>query len=279
MGRHYVPKVYLRHFAISEQLWAFDRQIARAFRTHIDNLAQQTKYYSDELEDYFAREIEGPVPTVIRAIREKRDLGDDQRNILARFLTAQLKRVPAGKERFHANFDHVADSVRHSTNEQIDSLVERDPSLAEIGRRRKDEVHSIIARYKDAPPDDIWYDVLGPDHLDNISNAVSSMRWYFFHAGEGEQFLICDNPVFFFSGLGLGNPEAELSFPVSHDVVLCADRRQGPHMFHTEARRQVVVEVNRRTVSNATRFVFARECQSWVERFAYGKSHKLRSIR
>lgn len=279
MGRHYVPKVYLRNFADGEQLWAFDRELQRNFPSHIDNLAQQNKYYSDELEDHFSKEIETPVESIFSAIRSKDQLSVEQRSMFSTFLSLQLKRVPEGKRRFHANFDRVADEVRNSTNSQIDSLVEKDPSLITIASQRKQEVHALVEKYKQAPPDNIWFQVLAGKRFDRIAEAIATMRWYFLHAPSGTQFLTSDNPVFHFSSYGLGSNNAELSLPIGHNIAMCADRRAGVDLAHVDTNRQLVQEINRRTVCNATRFVYARYRWHWVAKFAYKKQFKLNSIR
>jgi hypothetical protein len=197
---------------------------------------------------------------------------------MSKFLTTQLKRVPAGKNRFLENFDQVAEQTRTSSKNEIDVLIDKDSSLSNIGEQRKLEIDTVVNRYKKEPPDNIWFQTIGPDYLDNITKAIYSMKWFFFHIKPGEQFLTSDNPAFVFDSLGIGNSNSELSFPISHNIVLCADRRKRSEMQYIAGQHQLVLELNRRTVSNATRFVYARDNTKWLEPFVFKNKHSLRSI-
>jgi len=280
MGLHYVPKLYLRGFANrDERLWAFDRAARRCFWSTIDNVAQQSKFYSDELEQIFCSEVETPAAPVFRAIRERDGIDSNGKEIIARYLAAQLKRVPAGKQRYHEIFPAVATEMLSGVSSRIDSLVEENPSLVEIGKRRKAEVDELLERYARDPPNAIWYDTIGPKYLDTIADAIRTMNWRFFCIKDNSQFLTSDNPVFFFSGLGLGGADSQLSFPVVHDIVMCADRRFGSDLQFFEASSQLVKEVNRRTISVASRFVYARDNEPWVAPFSFKDHTRLKSIR
>lgn len=280
MGFHYVPKLYLRGFADrDDRLWTFDRAEGRYYFSTINNVAQQSKFYSDELERIFCSEVETPAAPVLRALRAREPIDSNGKEVIARYLAAQLKRVPAGKQRYRENLPEVAAEIRSGISSRIDSLVQEDQSFEEIGQRRKAEVDELIERYTREPPDSIWYDTLGPKYLDTISNAIRTMSWRFFVINDGYQFLTSDNPVFFFSGLGLGASDSELSFPVAHDLVMCADRRSTSDLQLIEASSQLVKEVNRRTISNASRFIYARDNEAWVAPFSFKNHTKLNSIR
>ena len=281
MGRHYVPRLYLRGFADErERLWAFDRRTKKEFCSNIDNLAQETKFYPDELEATFSQEIETPVAPILTAVRARAGIRPQDKAPIARYFAAQLKRVPAGKKRYTATFPDVARNAASAVSERIDALVEETPDLADLGAKRKREVSALIGRYVDDPPDGIWYDTLTPEKLDLLCEAIRSMRWRFFCVDDSaDQFLTSDNPVFYFDALGLGHDDAELSIPVSRDLVLCADRRRGGDLEFFPASPQLVKEINRRTVRATTRFVFAHANDSWVASFCYKEHPRLKSIR
>ena len=280
MGLHYVPKLYLRGFANHDgRLWTFDRAERRHYCSTINKVAQQSKFYSDELERTFCSEVETPAAPVLRAIREKEQVDSNGKEVVARYLAAQLKRVPAGKQRYRESFPGVAGEILGEVSSRIDSLVQEDQRFEEIGQRRKAEVDDMIERYTREPPDSIWYDTLGSKYLNTISDAIRTMSWRFHVTQDGSQFLTSDNPVFFFGGLGLGGADSELSFPVAHDVVMCGDRRSTSDLQFFEASSQLVKEVNRRTVSVASRFVYARDNAAWIAPFSFKNHTKLNSIR
>ncbi len=279
MGFHYVPRLYLRAFSADDRVWAYDRTEKRCFRSSIDNVAQQTKYYSDELEQHFSRDIEGPVASLFRSIRGRSEIDADGRRVISDYLTAQIKRVPAGKQRFLNMFPKVAEETQSSIREGIARLAREQPELSEIAERRTREVDEIIERYVRAPPAEIWHRAIGPQHLAMISRAIYEMRWRYFYIEDGvSQFLTSDNPVFVFDGLGLGNQRSEMSFPVSSDVLLCADRWNGLDGTSHKASRELIMEANRRTVSRASRWVFALRNDSWVSRFCYKRHPQLKGF-
>lgn len=102
-----------------------------------------------------------------------------------------------------------------------------------------------------------------------IVEAIRNMKWRFFVAEKGLSYLTCDNPVFFFPEIGMGNPGSEISFPVSSDVTLwlswTVDRKEG----YYPVPQSVLKEMNRRVVSNATRYVFSLVDETWVCPFAF----------
>lgn len=280
MGRHYVPRLYLRGFADErEMIWTFDRKEKNDFFASIENVAHETKFYPDELEDVFSREIETPTSPILRSIRARERINSEQKAVISRYFAAQLKRVPAGKERYVSLFPEVARNIESAVVQHIDALVEETPNLAKIGHKRKIEVSALVDKYVSDPPDTIWYDTLTPEKLDSIGEAIRTMTWRFFYTKGKHQFLTSDNPVFFFGALGLGNEDSELSVPLSRDIVLCADRRPSRDLEFSEATPPLVKEINRRTVALATRFVFAHTKQTWVAPFCYKDHRQLKSIR
>jgi len=280
MGLHYVPRLYLRGFAdAAERLWAFDRAERRHFFSTIDNVGQESKFYPDDLERIFCSEVESPAAPVFHAIRKREEIYFDDKEVLAKYLAAQLKRVPAGKKLYHAVFPAVAKEILSGVSSRIDILVEEDPALEGIGRRRKAKVDELLDRASSEPPNEIWCDTIRPEYLETIAGAIRTMSWRFFYIRGAGQFLTSDNPVFFFSRLGLGGENSELSFPIAHDIVMCADRRSESDLRYFEASSQLAKEVNRRTISVASRYVYARENESWVASFSLKDHKRLNSIR
>ena len=61
MGYHYIPRYYLKGFTEvddSEFIWAYEKGTQNFFRTNIRNVAQETRFYSDETESYLTDAIE-----------------------------------------------------------------------------------------------------------------------------------------------------------------------------------------------------------------------------
>lgn len=84
-----------------------------------------------------------------------------------------------------------------------------------------------------------------------------------------DRFITSDNPAFFFEGLGLGNPDSELTFPLSPGVALLADWQGAPFSVSVFiAKTSLVREGNRRVVSGAERFIYSHAPQPWLPRVA-----------
>ena len=77
--------------------------------------------------------------------------------------------------------------------------------------------------------------------------------------------MTCDNPVFFFRGTGgVGNPESEITFPISCHITLLATWRSNLHQDYVPVTQHIVKEINRRTTINATRYVYSGYDKEWV---------------
>lgn len=281
MGHHYVPRFYLNGFSQrpGNALWAYDRQNKRKFKTNIRNLAQQTNYYPEELEAYFSNDVEGPTAAVIRKIRSRSPISSNDRRTLARYLISQWKRVPKGKQRVHAQFPRISEEVKFNVLRRIDELVAENPHYADVAARRRIEVDEIIDRYRQNPPDDIWFQAIGPEFQSRAIEATASMFWRFFCIEDASQFLTSDNPVFIFESKGVGNPDSELSFPIAHDTVLWASWSDVLPEGYLVASRALVKEFNRRTASYSTRFVFAKHDEPWIHPFVFKGRWRLNWIR
>jgi hypothetical protein len=106
--------------------------------------------------------------------------------------------------------------------------------------------------------------------------ALSLMTWRFVVCKDKEFFLTSDDPVFILSGIK--NPESEVSFPISKSIALWATWRQDLEEGFFEATRQVVKEINRRTISNALNFVYTPEKASWINKILSKKNIRLSRI-
>lgn len=77
--QHYVPKLYLKRFAIKNnkkyEIYAYDKSKQKLFKTKIENVALENNFYTDEnlsdkyyLEKYFGKKIEPNMEIFIRKL-------------------------------------------------------------------------------------------------------------------------------------------------------------------------------------------------------------------
>jgi hypothetical protein len=99
-----------------------------------------------------------------------------------------------------------------------------------------------------------------------VAQHVFNMHWRIFSATEHLKYFTCDHPVTLaretesgklIIGTGVGNPEAELTFPITKDLALIAGHGVDRNYHYVVGDEGVVNEVNRRTTVSAYRYVYA----------------------
>jgi len=266
MGDHYVPQYYLKGFSqgSGSRIWVHDKQDGRKFATQIKSIANETGFYSPEVEQYLANTIEGPANTVLKKIRVRDQITDEDKGTLAEYMTVMMKRVPRSKERVRELMPSVAEELAQEINQQLKIVSTEQPEKSEFIQRRKSEIQEILDRFSKEPPKQIWLDNIIPEMSPNVVAAISSMNWRFLTFDEKPAFFTCDNPVFFFTGIGIGKPQSEVTLPISSHITLLATWKTGLSEGYFHATKQGVKEINRRTASNTTRFVFHCDDEDWI---------------
>jgi hypothetical protein len=278
MGHHYVPRFYLRGFESEGAIWTFDKKSGNVFPSQAKSIANETGMYSDELESYLAREIEGPAIPALSKIRAREYLSDSDRVALARYIVTLWKRVPKARQRAIELMPEVATKVQQSMTSDLESLVKQDPSKRFQVEELKQHVAEIIARHKATPPPAVWHHSIRSESGPRIVEATLSMNWTFL-VSETNQFLSGDNPVFFFEHEGIGKPTSEISIPFSSTVALWASRGPAPNGQYLKALPSAVKEINRRTAHNSVRFVYASRNEAWIKPFLDRDSWRLTRLR
>ncbi len=201
-----------------------------------------------ELEEHLANAIEDPAKAAIEKVRERVILNDEDRMALAKYTVALWKRVPVS-----------------------------DPTLAPLVETKRSEIADVIARYKRDLPPDIWHRDLLNNSSPRVVETLLTMRWRFVYTNDA-YFLTSDNPVFFFKHEGVGRLTSELTFPISSGVALSATHRRRDGNEYLPATSAVVSELNRRTASNATRFVHSSRNDLWVLPFVCKEQWRLNRL-
>lgn len=280
MGHHYLPQYYLKGFTESEDnmLWAFEKGNGNNFNTQVKKIANIKKFYSEEIEQKLADDIEGPGNIVLDKIRNREPIDDNDKSVFSEYIAVMWKRVPRAKEDLKNMAPRLADGISKKLNEDLDRFIRENPGKSAIIENRKKEIKEILGQYATNPPEDIWLGNILPDRTPRIVEAIKSMTWTFWVYDKEPAFLTCDNPVFYFTSLGVGRAESEISFPISSHIVLWATWRDDLPWNFIDASTQIVKEINRRTADNASRFVFHCRKETWIEPFLKKNSWKLHRI-
>ena len=277
MGDHHVPQYYLGGFSqgSGKRIWVYDKQDCRKFLTQVKSIANETGFYTPEIEEYLANIVEGPANNVIKKIRDCDQITDHDKAILAEYMAVMMKRVPIGKKLLCEFSPSIADKLSREIDQQLSVVTSIQPERACLIQRRKSEIQEILDRYSKNPPKEIWLNNIPPDRSPRVVAALRGMTWRFLTFNEKPAFLSCDNPVCYFTSIGIDKPQAEVTFPISSCVVLWATWRTDLPEGFVPTTPPAVKEINRRIVSNATRYVFHQEDEDWILPFVTKGSWKL----
>jgi hypothetical protein len=281
MGNHYIPQYYLRGFCekFGRTIWVYDKHDARSFPTQIKSVANICNLYPQELEKYLSEDIENPANQVLEKIRNGQNLTQAEKIALSSYIAVMWKRVPQSKDRLKERAPGIAADLRERLHRELEEAVAKNPSKKDLARRRKVEIDEILDRYSQEPPEEIWHQVIPVERTPRMIASLATMTWQFITFDEKPVFLTGDNPVFFFSDLGIGRAESELSFPISSHVTLWATRRFDLAEGYFPATKAFVKEMNRRIASTTTRYVFHAKEEDWILPFITKKRWRLNRIR
>jgi hypothetical protein len=267
MGHHYLPQYYLKGFSdTGGMIWVYEKESGKTFNTQVKNVANITNLYSEDFEQYMADNIEGPANIVLEKIRSKLPVEDNDKNVLSGYIMAIWKRVPKALERFKKSAPRVGNEMYKKICEDLTIMASQEPDKAESVEKNKEKIKAIIDDLTDDPPKDLWQYNIPPERTPLSVAALNRMNWQFLviNNGDREVFLTCDNPVFFFQNIGIGNPESELTFPVSSKIALLATWRDDFPRDYVQTTKQAIREINRRSVSNASRYVLHSKDEAWI---------------
>ena len=277
MGKHYIPQYYLLGFCHEGLLWVHDRIENRSFRTQRKQIGHETKIWPQEVEDHLTQEIENPANPVIDKVRNLLSLDQSERRLLAKYIYTLWRRVPAGRERSAKMLPEMAKDYKKRLIARIDELVKQNPSLTKNAEIRKVQIERAIEPYESNPPSDIWQKALLTHQDSKVTDLILSMNWKYIISSEN-QFLTCDNPVFFFEFEGLGKTSSELTVPFSSNVVLWANYDPFPPNQVVYATPQSVKAINRRVANNASRYLYSKIDEPWILPFHQKGSWQLNRL-
>lgn len=276
MGYHYIPQYYLKGFASpsDDTIWTYEKGGSLKFSANIKKIAQEPKYYSLEIEEYLADKIEGPANSVIKKIRDHKQLTSFEKKKLAVYMVVMYKRVPQSKIRMKKMAPTVAQSQQQKWDKEISKLILENPSKTDLFEKGRADIKVYLEKYSKNFSKDFWLKLILPERTPRSLKAIYEMTWLFLTCEEFPAFLTCDNPVFYFQSIGIDKPESEITFPISSNIVLWATWRSGIQEGYSLIKNQAIKEINRRTATNATRFIYHARDKDWISRFINKQEHQ-----
>jgi hypothetical protein len=97
MGKHYLPRYYLRGFTRLEgedEVYLYQRGRTDSINVNIINVGQENRFYSDEIETQITQEVEEKANPILGKIRNKQFPSVDEKLMFSRYMYVTYQRVP-----------------------------------------------------------------------------------------------------------------------------------------------------------------------------------------
>lgn len=297
---HYVPKAYLRGFSSrgGSYIWCFDKKQNRSYEPNLNGVAVERDFYlikegkvlSDlavigsakglDVETFLSK-LEGQFPVVrdslINAASKNGPVHHDYIDFLSDYIHFQLHRTYDLKESIKDTYLMSGISVLQLAN-SITTPTERisEEGIIEVAHR------SALNISEDS---ELRIEILFDKKLYSlVKNRLLSMSWTIL-SSENASFITSDNPILRLSGnenkphgLGLGDPDLELYFPLTPKYALVLNdprfhvRNQLKAFNVMKIADEYVYEYNRLQVIRANKQVFSsRDIDSYCKKIMKGK--------
>jgi hypothetical protein len=278
---HFVSRFYLEGFvdqSNSPYLWLYDkdkRSISNASPRHA---GCGTRFYAFPKQDgtidtnsleELLQSYEGQIAPVFRKIESHSELTNEEREVFSTFLGLTLTRVPNFRsmiEKYYGRFIKET-SLRMAKRGLFDDI--RD-ELAKDGKPVNEELHAKAVKMMKNGEFDV--EVFPHASIEfflrsavDAANLFHQMHWIFLLAEGRYPFVTSDNPLAYTVpmqdpkssyGVGLGHPKVEVTFPLTQELALFAGWRDFAGLYQ-RATDATVQTVNKRTIKNAQRFIYA----------------------
>ncbi len=284
MGQHSTPKYYLSGFSdLSDPncIWVYEKASKQEPRLQpIVVTASENKRWPESLETFLANKIEAPANTVLDKIRNQQLVTKADKEVLSDYMVVMLKRVDKGLKRAKEIAPKVIPDTFDYVKNEILRLINDKPEKADSLNKSLEELDNLRTKYEDEFPIELWYKNITPDTPLKLSEFISSMRWVFLTTDENSPFLTSDNPVFYFEWMGIGKQDSEITFPISSTIALHATWNMNfVEGYFNKATAPIIKEINRRTASAATRFLYFSKKEKWVQSMLDRKTYRLNRIK
>lgn len=215
-NQHYVPRFILKRFAErKDQIWVFDKQTKKKFKTNIKNIAAETGFYDFTFEDIELTyepslgHVEGNVSVLLKKIARNETLSvisPEERAVLSSFFALQFVRTPQWRHMWEGLGEALACSLieRGCNPEEIEGFEAPSKEKTKLEHMRHIYNHGEFA----------------PHFFDKT--------WVLLKTTERDPFWISDNPIAlqnmndfgFYGNIGLAVKGIEIYFPISKTLSL-----------------------------------------------------------
>ena len=239
--QHYVPQVYLEHFAVKKSenasiIQVYSKKQQKAYVREIGDVAEEKHFYTIEKaenkyewETFYSKKVEPMMGTLWRRIRAKCEnalvmdgsivLTNEDRRELALSITYQLLRGKQARiwqeEKFAELLPSVIEQVKEKFPSRVDSI----------------DQHAITIQNDSSYFKSIAIDVnTNPQRVALYANELLSHAFVVYRINGNAMFITSDNPVMFVDSIthnarpftnGMTEPRTLIYYPISPKLMLC----------------------------------------------------------
>ncbi|WP_158941865.1 DUF4238 domain-containing protein [Granulicella sp. S190] len=292
---HYVPQLYLKHFASgSGHLFRYRTLVSKATvpewkRVHIRGIGYQSHLYtrahlqedSDEIERWLNRDFETPAANSISKAVHGERLGKEDYRLLARFVAAQIVRTPAflidnlprWQELAQKQLDETSQNVRkeleqaRATGQPIQSSAVPTSEYfpLRVTQERSSDGNSIQVKTETVVGRGTW--IFAMRHLLTSSiDRLSDHKWTILSTEDDLPWFTTDDPVvrlnfrnrhdYDFKG-GWDVPKTNIFLPLSPKHLLFTEVGAKSQQRGEVIPRHQVILLRRMIAEHAHRYIFS----------------------
>lgn len=216
--QHYVPQILLKPFSFKgkgkvPQVHVFDKKQGKSFRTGIDNILAEHRFYDvfEGSAEPAISEMEGFIAPVFKKLIENRDLNtltSDERHWMAVFVASQHLRAKGFRLR-QSDLEEAMRQKLKSTGHKIDERLEAELSLDD--EQTKEFSIQFFA-----------------ENLSPVSDMLLTKNWHLLETSPDNPFWIGDNPMVMYNerdlrpygNIGFMVPGIQIYMPLSPTLTL-----------------------------------------------------------
>lgn len=279
MGKHYIPRYYLKSFLNKERKSII---VYKTDGTHfelnsLDNIAQEKEMYSDETELFLTNQIEQPANSILDKLRAKAYLDEEEKLTFSTYMFNIYSRTPDSLEEYKDSAPEYLDELEKKEISNLEQLMRNSGADLNLLIKRKDQLKEVIQDLKKNPPKEAWENSLNPSHSNKSANVMSKMNWVLFYE-DVDCFVTCDRPVFHFKEIGLVNKKSEFSFPLSPRLTLWGTWRTDIDNYLVKANNSIIKNFNNRTLSRVYRHAFFSKRRDWIPKIINKKNYSFSQL-
>lgn len=279
---HYLPQSYLEGFCRDGVVFVYDRHLNEikgqtplntGVVGHMYTLEDSQGRKRYELEDALAR-LEGKASNLILKLASKESLSSQDRMDLAMFIAVAEFRTPHtvdSLKQFNSNLVRDSIEVAWDKRNAVETLRRnpKAPTSEEELQRDAQEISDYVETGEfEVVTDHKWAITTAITMAENIAPIIERTNWSIVHSpSEKKSFLTSDAPVALttsakransFYGVGFGNADAVVLFPLTQSCALIASGRGGA-LNHQITDTDTVRRINLAVADQCQRFVIGRD--------------------